>query len=275
MCPALENTTLSDLVAMDNTYLPRLEIRRQLIQDHREEIIACNPEAAPAVMELYEWLLETYLPRRFPTIYSLVPSSSSDKKAPALHLKNHATNTLLPLHPSSPHLALQILGSNIDTEFLLLQKLAAPSSSSSTNPPPYRLTAFINCFPAGFSTLSKLNLSLAAIHAPVPHYPEKLEKSMDRYFSALPVGKIVKRVNWSISTSGDRLFVLAGHHMQDGDLERCPVEERERLEEEVDLGKTVVRCERQTLHRLPKTGALVFAFKVCFRPCYISGRTIY
>jgi len=32
-------------------------------------------------------------------------------------------------------------------------------------------------------------------------------------------------------------------------------------EEEIDLDKTVVRCERQTLHRLPKTGALVFAFK--------------
>ena len=32
--------------------------------------------------------------------------------------------------------------------------------------------------------------------------------------------------------------------------------------EDVDLNKSVVRCERQTLHRLPKTGALVFAFKV-------------
>ena len=33
-------------------------------------------------------------------------------------------------------------------------------------------------------------------------------------------------------------------------------------EEDIDLNKSVVRCERQTLHRLPKTGALVFAFKV-------------
>ena len=35
-------------------------------------------------------------------------------------------------------------------------------------------------------------------------------------------------------------------------------------EEEVDLQKTVVRCERQTLHRLRESGALVFAFRVCF-----------
>jgi hypothetical protein len=38
--------------------------------------------------------------------------------------------------------------------------------------------------------------------------------------------------------------------------------QKNEVEEEIDLDKTVVRCERQTLHRLPKTGALVFAFKV-------------
>jgi hypothetical protein len=252
--PALENATLSDLVAMDNTYLSRLSIRRQLIQDQRREIIACKPQAVPAVMELYEWLIGTYLPRRFPSVYSIVRSSDSEKAA--THLKNHATNTLLPLQASSPDLALQILGENIDTEFLLLQK----QPESTPTPEPYRLTAFINCFPAGFSTLSKLGLSLAAIHSPVPHYAEKLEKSMDRYFASLPVGKIVKRANWSISTTGD-LFCLDGHHMSE--QERETPQERKRQEDSVHLDKTVVRCERQTLHRLPKTGALVFAFKVC------------
>jgi hypothetical protein len=43
------------------------------------------------------------------------------------------------------------------------------------------------------------------------------------------------------------------------------MKEKEKAEEEdIDLKKTVVRCERQTLHRLPKTGALVFAFKVYY-----------
>jgi hypothetical protein len=34
----------------------------------------------------------------------------------------------------------------------------------------------------------------------------------------------------------------------------------EEEKENIDLRKTVLRCERQTLHRLPGTGALVFAF---------------
>ena len=30
---------------------------------------------------------------------------------------------------------------------------------------------------------------------PVPRYKEKLQKSMDRYFTSIPVGKYVKRAN--------------------------------------------------------------------------------
>jgi hypothetical protein len=77
---------------------------------------------------------------------------------------------------------------------------------------------------------------------------------MDRFFAAMPVGKVVKRANWSISTNGD-LFCLAGNHMSADQLDNATAEE-----EEVDIKKTVLRCERQTLHRLPQTRALVFAF---------------
>lgn len=75
---------------------------------------------------------------------------------------------------------------------------------------------------------------------------------MDRFFASLPIGKVVKRANWSISTNAD-LFCLAGNHMSADDI-------ADHIDEEIDLSKTVLRCERQTLHRLPKTRALVFAF---------------
>jgi hypothetical protein len=79
---------------------------------------------------------------------------------------------------------------------------------------------------------------------------------MDRYFAALPVGKIVKRANWSINTTGP-LFLLEGNHMTPAEVHAAA-----EAEKHIDLEKTVLRCERQTLHRLPDTGALVFAFKV-------------
>jgi len=63
-------------------------------------------------------------------------------------------------------------------------------------------------------------------------------------------------VNWTVTTHS-RLFCLSGNHT---DVEEAAqLEEQER--EEWDVMDAVLRCERQTLHRLPGTGALVFAFK--------------
>jgi hypothetical protein len=270
--PALENTTLSDLIPMDSTYRERLKLRTKLLEEERHEILACNPIAIPAVLELYEWLTRTYLPQRFPTLFAL-----SDCKT---NLLNKVTGTLLPLNlpliTEGAETALQILGSNIDDEFLFLLKSEKPEDEGK-----YRMEAFLNCFPSGFNTRSKLNMLLADIHDPVPSYKTKLEKSMDRFFASLPIGKysshfysfqpvsasrstgkIVKRANWSISTNGE-LFCLAGNHMTEDEL---ATKEEEEEKEDIDLRKTVLRCERQTLHRLPQTGALVFAFKTYMYP---------
>ena len=84
----------------------------------------------------------------------------------------------------------------------------------------------------------KINFTLANIHTPVPGYAAKLEKPMDRIFETLPVGKIVKRVNWGITTNTD-LFALGGNYIYEG--------------EDTKEEKTVLRRERQTLCRLPKS----------------------
>ena len=234
---------------MDKTYLSRLQLRNNLLTTQHHEVLACNAGAIRAVLELYVWLTSTYLPLRFPTIYTLT----------ATHLHNTLTSSLLPLHLpvtlSSSVLALELLGANIDTEFFILLPSSDPADERK-----YRLEAFINCTPSGFNTRSKLNQLLAAIHGPVPGYAQKLEKSMDRFFAGLPVGRIVRRANWSVNTTGE-LYCLEGTHMHAEEAARRGIGEHGG-DEEVDLGKAVLRCERQTLHRLPQSGALVFAFKV-------------
>ena len=55
----------------------------------------------------------------------------------------------------------------------------------------------------------------------------------------------------------DRLFCLSGNHGHEDKEE----EDREEKEEEWSVEDARLRCERQTLHRLPETGAIVFAFK--------------
>jgi hypothetical protein len=240
MTMSLASCTFSTLLAMDSTFSSRCAIRRALIETQRYEVLACNPGAGPAVRELYEWLVGTYLPTRFPSVYETGEEG----------LVNKVTGDFMPATPQDADHALETLGRNIDTEFLIM----LPSTSASDAGVTYRLQAFINTFPSGFSTRAKLGHTLAHIHAPVPGYAQKLQKSMDRYFAALPAGKIIQRANWSVSTSG-QLFCLSGNHMAADDVGAT----REQ-DEDVDLKTTVLRCERQTLHRLPGTGALVFAF---------------
>lgn len=237
---AIENTTMSDLVAIDKTYPWRIQLRKNLIRDRQSDVLAMNPVVEPAIQEFYKWVTLTYLPTRFPTLFTLTPSG----------LQNRVTGDTLPLTPTSGTEALKLIGGNIDDDFLFL--LPIPSGPDEGK---YRLEGFVTCFPSGFNTPKKLGLKLADIHSPVPSYASKLEKSMDRFFATLPAGKIVKRHNWSVTTNRD-LFCLAGNHLSPEEDEL-----RGAKTDEVDIEQTVLRCERQTLHRLPRSKALVFGFK--------------
>jgi hypothetical protein len=298
---------LSELVPMDNTYLDLIKQRRKVINDKPSDTVGYNPVAQDAVHELYTWIFSTYLPKRYPSTFKLVYSSSDSEKAslsaPQLH--NLVTNEYITLEPlPHPEDCLKTLGNHIDNEFTILLPESDPNARPSRVMPTatpterYHLHAFILAFPSGFVTRRKLSLSLASIHAPVPGYSTKLEKPMDRFFASLPFGKVVKRSNWSISMDGVR-FMLDGTHLDiTGDsgsrsLDRGAAiktaESNKKLKEvkmapghykptpeemegwkkeaaDVDGDKAFLRVERQTLHRLEKTGAIVFGFKTYMDP---------
>ena len=284
---ALENCPLSELIVIDDTYKERLELRRSILDNHPDDTYLCNPVCEPAVMELYEWVFGTYLPRRFPTMYKLVTytQAPSELKAAVDYLYNITTGEYIPLKAPSAKEALYTLGVNVDDEFLLL----LPSSTAADGSPIYHLQAFVTCFPSGFSTPDKLGLPLAGIHKPVPGYKAKLEKSMDRFFAKMETGKAVRRVNWSLTTN-TKLFSLGGNHLYSGGVTHSGADTEaidsktsnptqgenaktldvsasdlvnaiEEQKKDVNLDDCRLRCERQTLHRLPKTKALVFGFK--------------
>ncbi|KAK5169462.1 uncharacterized protein LTR77_005438 [Saxophila tyrrhenica] len=266
---ALENCPLSELIAMDKTYLDRMKLRTSILDAHTKETYQCNEPCTEAVYEIYEWTFGTYLPRRFPTMYRLC-SNPDAPSGQVNFLHNIPANEYIPLTPPSASSALYTLGRHIDTDILLL----LPSSSAVDGMPIYHLQAYVCCFPSGFKTHEKLGLPLASIHAPVPGYKAKLEKSMDRFFAKMELGKAVRRANWSVTTD-DKLFSMGGSHMyEDGRTEASGGNQKtldveaEDLEESIEVQRKEVRveecrlrCERQTLHRLPRTKALVFAFK--------------
>ncbi|GAM39461.1 hypothetical protein TCE0_034f11029 [Talaromyces pinophilus] len=256
---ALENLDPSELILMDKTYKERILYRRKILKEHHETVIAMNDESDPraiaAVKEFYRYIMSTYLPVRYPTMFRLHETAFETGKA--YMLENLVFNELYPSEVTeltSPMRALEILYKTVDEDYLIL--LPDKPDDDDTKDVKYRLVAYETCYPAGFNPRQKLGKLLADIHGPVPGYHEKLEKSMDRHFANVEVGKYVKRVNWSISTNTELFAAFGGLHSS---VNETQVEEKIK-EGTLDVDSTLLRSERQTLHRLPTSRAMVFGF---------------
>lgn len=200
---------------MDKNYKDRIDYRRKIIQEHHDIVVAVNDQKAirPAVMELYTFLLGTYLPTRYPDMFKL--HEAKYDQGITFMLENKITGELPLVIPNSTTKTitmLETLGKHLDEDFLLL----LPEDTEKD--PKYVLEAFITVCPSGFNPREKLGKRLRDIHGPVPGYEEKLEGSMDRFFAKVEVGKYVKRVNWSVTTNAELYAAGAGTtHAHEGE----------------------------------------------------------
>ena len=113
----------------------------------------------------------------------------------------------------------------------------------------WTLSAGSVCFPSHWRLRDKLGLPLAAVHDPVPDYAAELADRVDRFLDRLRVGHGVWRRNWTVHTEPD-LFAPDIPPPPDPPID------------EADAGTRLwLRSERQTLTRLPRTGAIVFTIR--------------
>lgn len=188
------------MLKFDKTYSDRIDLRESLIQQYPDDVIgitnASDTRIRSAVNELYSSLFSTYLPSRYPTLFR----PFKDSHGSITWLENLVTRRKAPTNTEelSPHAALKTISQNIDEDFFILLP-HHQSDNDGTTDVVYVLEAYSACFPSGFQPREKLGKRLADIHSPVPGYKEKLEKSMDRFFARLEAGRLVKRVNWSLT----------------------------------------------------------------------------
>ncbi|OMP85859.1 hypothetical protein BK809_0002071 [Diplodia seriata] len=262
---AVEKSSLSELIEMDRNYLSRIAWRRRIIRDHPATVVGADRSGAcnPAIEEFYVWLLGTYLPTRFPRMFELAvvgvvahsPPSPDEKSGGTTKttttLRSLVTDETFPVvpAPADPVESLKVIGGLVDDDVQLL----LPDADGDG----YAMRGFVTCCPSGFDMSEKLGLKLRDIHAGVPGYGRKLERSMDRFFDRLEVGTVVRRVNWAMNLT-DNPFTPSGTKLREGDEKPEGVE--------VDINQVHLRSERQMVHRLPKTGAIVFSFKTYLYP---------
>jgi len=119
----------------------------------------------------------------------------------------------------------------------------------------YRLVGAAVAWPSDWTPADKLELPLRALHAPIQGYEEQLASGVDRFMAKLKPGAIYGRANWFIAATDDMRWVAA------------PPEAAFAHVTPQNAGSTLfVRSERQTLRRLPRTGAIVFTIGIYVAP---------
>jgi hypothetical protein len=113
-------------------------------------------------------------------------------------------------------------------------------------------TAAVLCFPSRWRLLDKIGKRLADVHGPVPMYADRLARPVDRFMRHLRAGHIVSRKNWSLLDDA-ALFQPGGKWRVEGDAGITAANAGERV---------FLRVERQTLRRLPVSGAVLFGIRV-------------
>jgi len=103
------------------------------------------------------------------------------------------------------------------------------------------LTGAVLCFPASWMLAEKIGRPMTGIHAPVAHYSPDMARRVQRLFDAIRPEQALWRMN-ALVYDDPALF----QPRPEGAARPRPVL------------RLYMRCERQCLLRLPRTGAVVF-----------------
>ena len=119
----------------------------------------------------------------------------------------------------------------------------------------YRLVGAAVAWPSDWTPADKLGLPLRALHEPIQGYEEQLATGVDHFMAKLKPGAIYGRANWFIAATDDRRWIA-----------EPPETAFAHVTPENAGAALFVRSERQTLRRLPNTGAILFTIGIYVAP---------
>ncbi len=120
----------------------------------------------------------------------------------------------------------------------------------------WRLVAASLCFPSAWKLHEKFGKPLHEIHQPVPGFGEGTRNAglIDRMFDNLRVEQPVIRWNWSLYGDAELYHPASDNKMKN------------RFGEGKIDGRVIMRLERQTLRKLPKSGDILFTIRIYNNP---------
>ena len=121
--------------------------------------------------------------------------------------------------------------------------------------PDHVLHAALLCAPSFWRLREKLGQPLPVVHGPVAGLEAKLGARIRAFLQKLPADRVFTRGNWHLHATGERF------HPAPDDWTRA-----QGLDADDIANRLWLRCERQTLRRVPGSEALLFTILVYVQP---------
>lgn len=245
-----------DWIELDNQFPKYHADKTARLEGRGSKCATTHPDALAGAIELLEEL-RNYLPARYPTLFRRTPVGINNLWS------GESFNTLeRPLKEDPMAMCARLVQDDLA---LMIEQ---PDGQ-------YRLLGGAILL-AGFWRLTdKFGMTLSDIHTSgdVPHFKEKLEGGMLKFFQRLKCDTIYSRNNYFLQVD-DSLPWSHSIGSEDDAVVSWSTAEKNRAIEHHWL-----RSERQTLRRLPKSGAVCFTIRTYFLPIteiaeedYVPGR---
>ena len=204
--------------------------KRITLRDHHEEAVIITPEGDAAAREAAQAIF-----------HELLRMSTRDGRPLPAEVLSDIDDDQHPLERVA-----RLIGEDI----CIMTPLVRAADEQTTTETTYRLTAAVLCAPSRWSLREKIGQSVSAIHEPVPGY-EAIESPTARFFERLRIDDIIERTNWT---------VLDSPVLFQPDRARATVAftDAGALDAPIHLDLFWLRLERQTLRKLPQSGAVIF-----------------
>lgn len=229
--PGIAPMDPADWLHRDETCAAQMAMRDALVAERPADVVACLPEGEAAAAELTALMAGEVCARHGAT-----------REGDAIR---RADGVLVPLSLPPMHAAARLA----QEDMLILSRTGDAAE--------HVLTAGALCFPANWTLTEKIGRALMRIHLPVEEYDQRLGARVQRLHDGLQAGRPLWRANWNFAPGPD-LFTP--------NPEAEKMRRRKERANPVDWRDAWVRVERQTLLRLPETGAVVFGVRTLIAP---------
>ncbi|KAJ5946951.1 hypothetical protein N7454_003790 [Penicillium verhagenii] len=235
-------------LTLDKNYMDEHRVRDLLLCEKRDKVLRCLPESLAACQETLKEVSE-FLSERFPTMFKKTIHVNET------WIENMATKERFNVGGQGPTACVNGTDALEAAVRLTMEDLSVLMMNGDGE---YYLAASASLFPTGWTVEERIGWTITQMHAPVPLWHQQVACSVSKFLARLSPTSPMERSNYFVEVKrpDEDLYDIL---YRPGSL--CEKELSDPSPDEI-----IIRRERQTFRRLPRTGAIVFGVKTYLTP---------